>query len=104
MNHMKVNPDKSSPAVNPSRRAKTVPPQPRRADQASKPPASAERLELSPKAKAIRRAAQVVAHTPDIRDAKVRALQQAVQSGTYNVTPEQIAEKMLKEAALEERP
>ncbi len=101
---MKVNPDKSSPAVNPPHRAKTAPPQPRRAGEASKPPASADRPDLSPKAKAIRRAAQVLAHIPDIRDAKVRGLQQAVQSGTYNVTPEQIAEKMLKEAVLEELP
>lgn len=101
---MKVNPDESSPAVDPSHQAKTVTPQPKRADQASKPPTSADHLELSPKAKTIRRAAQVLAHTQDMRDAKVRALQQAVQSGTYNVTPEQIAEKMLKEAVLEELP
>jgi anti-sigma28 factor (negative regulator of flagellin synthesis) len=31
-------------------------------------------------------------------------LQQAVQSGTYNVSPEQIAEKMLKEAMVDELP
>ncbi len=104
MSHMKVNRDKSSPAVDPSRRTKTAPPQPKPADQASKLPASADHLELSPKARAIRRAAQVLAHTPDLRDAKVRALQQAVQNGTYNVSPEQIAEKMLKEAMLEELP
>ena len=101
---MKVNPDKSSPAVDPSRRTKTAPPQPKPADQASKRPASADHLELSPRAKEIRRAAQVLARTPDTRDAKVRALQQAVQSGTYNVTPEQIAEKILKEDVLEELP
>jgi negative regulator of flagellin synthesis FlgM len=104
MSHMKVNPDKSSPAVDPSHRTKTITPQPKRADQASKPPASADHLELSPKAKAIRRAAQVLAHTQNMREAKVQALQQAVQSGTYTVTPEQIAEKMLKEAVLEELP
>jgi negative regulator of flagellin synthesis FlgM len=94
MSHMKVNRDKSSPAVDPSRRTKTTPPQPK----------SADHLELSPKARAIRRATQVLAHTPDLRDAKVRALQQAVQSGTYNVSPEQIAEKMLKEAMVDELP
>ena len=52
----------------------------------------------------MRRAAQVLAHTPDIREAKVRALQQAVESGTYNVTAEQIAEKMLNEAVRKELP
>jgi flagellar biosynthesis anti-sigma factor FlgM len=104
MSYMKVNPDKSSPAVDPPRRTKTALPQPKPADHASKLPTSADHLELSPKAKAIRRAAQVLAHTPDMRDAKVRALQQAVQSGTYNVTPEQIAEKILKEAMLDELP
>ena len=91
---MKVNPDKSSPDVDPSRRTKTTPPQPKPADH----------LEPSPKARAIRRAAQVLAHVPDLRDAKVQALRQAVQSGTYNVTPEQIAEKMLEEAMLDELP
>src|SRR5919202_6039053 len=103
MNQMKANPDKPSPAANLSK-AKTAPSQRSRADQAAKSPASAEHPESSRKAKAMRRAAQVLAHTPDIREAKVRALQQAVESGTYNVTAEQIAEKMLNEAVRKELP
>jgi len=35
--------------------------------------------------------------TAEVRDAKVRALQEHLQSGTYHVPAEQIAEKMLRD-------
>jgi flagellar biosynthesis anti-sigma factor FlgM len=39
---------------------------------------------------------QMLAHAPAMRDAKIQALQHAVEQGTYRVSAEQLAAKMLQ--------
>lgn len=45
---------------------------------------------------------QMLAHAPAMRDAKVQALRHAVEQGTYRVSAEQLAAKMLQ-GVLQER-
>ena len=45
---------------------------------------------------------QILHATPDVREAKVQALRQAVENGTYQVAAEQIAEKMLRDVLEDE--
>jgi anti-sigma28 factor (negative regulator of flagellin synthesis) len=41
-------------------------------------------------------------YTPEAHDAKIRQLQDAIQHGTYHVSAEQLADKMLRHMLLEE--
>jgi hypothetical protein len=45
--------------------------------------------------------AQVLAYTSEMQEAKIRALQEAVESGSYHIPAEQIADKMLRDAVRE---
>ncbi len=62
---------------------------------------SAEQIDLSPRAKEIARAQQVIEATPDVRSQRVRELKAAVEAGTYRVSSEEVAESMLRECILE---
>jgi flagellar biosynthesis anti-sigma factor FlgM len=44
-----------------------------------------------------RQAARVLDDATEVREAKVRELQEAVKNGTYHVTAEQLADKMLRD-------
>lgn len=57
-------------------------------------------VELSNDAAAIETARQVIAGLPETRAEKVEELRRQVQDGTYQVSPEGIAEKMLTEMHL----
>jgi Anti-sigma-28 factor, FlgM len=57
-------------------------------------PAAAERLYPSSRVKC--QLARRLAYASEMREAKIRELQDAIQDGTYHVTAEQIADKMLR--------
>jgi len=60
----------------------------------------ADKIELSTDAEAIETARKVIAEMPDVRADKVEALRKQIQDGTYQVSPESIADKMLTEMRL----
>ena len=63
---------------------------------------SEERVELSRKASDINRIREIVRKTPDIRGEKVALLREKIASGNYNVSGQEIADKMLREHLLED--
>lgn len=69
--------------------------------------ASSSKIELSPKAKEIKKATEIAKQGPDIDEAKVAKFQALIDSGKYKVDADAVAEKMLSEhimnAASEER-
>ena len=54
-----------------------------------------DKLEISQTAKDYQVAKQAVAHTPDIREDKVNEIKQRMASGTYDVSVEEIADKLV---------
>ncbi|MBW1990874.1 MAG: flagellar biosynthesis anti-sigma factor FlgM [Deltaproteobacteria bacterium] len=58
-------------------------------------------IHLSPQAKLMHKAAQVVAETPDVRQEKVMALKDSVEQGTYEVDAQKVAEKLILETLIE---
>ncbi|MDD5934725.1 MAG: flagellar biosynthesis anti-sigma factor FlgM [Clostridiales bacterium] len=56
-----------------------------------------DRVEISQLGKDIQVAKQVVAQAPDIRQDKVNEIKQRMASGKYNVSTEEIADKMIKD-------
>ena len=70
--------------------------------QAAKPPKAADegqragdRIELSVRGREIQHLDELIRSTPDIREAKVEQIRSAIESGTYNVKAEKIADKIL---------
>ena len=63
---------------------------------------SEERVELSRKASDINRIREIVQKTPDIRGERVALLREKIASGNYNVSGQEIADKMLREHLLED--
>lgn len=64
-------------------------------------PLSAERIELSDKAKGIQNVKKVIEAVPDIRTEKVEKLQEEIAKGVYNVRGELAADKMIRESILD---
>ena len=62
----------------------------------------ADRIELSVRGLQIQNLESLVRAAPDVRDAKVEAVRNAVQAGTYNVKGEQIADKILSGSLIDE--
>jgi flagellar biosynthesis anti-sigma factor FlgM len=60
-----------------------------------------EQLNLSALAREIQYAGQLLAHTVDLREAKLMALRQQVESGRYRVAAEQVAEKIMADYLLD---
>lgn len=54
-----------------------------------------DRVSLSNASKDMQAAKDAVAATPDVRQEKVSAIKQAVESGTYDADPGKIADKMI---------
>ncbi|HLI28756.1 MAG TPA: flagellar biosynthesis anti-sigma factor FlgM [Chloroflexota bacterium] len=70
----------------------------RRVDRAGNGPARLERgdtLELSARARELLRARLAVEQAPEVRAERVAALRQRLATGTYSVSPEQLARKLL---------
>jgi negative regulator of flagellin synthesis FlgM len=55
-----------------------------------------EQIDISSKAKDIQKATEAVNAAPDIRIEKVDQIKEKIESGNYNVSTEQLAEKILK--------
>jgi negative regulator of flagellin synthesis FlgM len=51
-------------------------------------------LEISQTGKDYQVARQIVAHTPDIREDRVSDIKQRMESGTYDISMEQVADKL----------
>ncbi len=66
------------------------------------PGVDADRVELSVRGIQIQNLEALIQATPDVRDAKVEAVRNAVQAGTYNVKGEQIAEKIISGSLVDE--
>jgi negative regulator of flagellin synthesis FlgM len=63
--------------------------------------AATDIIQLSPQARLMHKASEVVYHTPDVRPEKVAALQEAVQQGTYQVDSKKVANRLITEILLE---
>lgn len=60
-----------------------------------------ETVDLSTKARDIQQATVKVSQLPDVREEKVREIKDQVEKGTYNVSGEQIADKMMGETIVD---
>jgi flagellar biosynthesis anti-sigma factor FlgM len=98
---MKIHPERPSPMVPSSQETQATPAASKRTNRSAKPPAAVDRVELSPKAKALRRATEALADAPEVREAKVQELQRAVERGTYHVPADQLAEAIVQETLRE---
>ncbi|MFZ0241861.1 MAG: flagellar biosynthesis anti-sigma factor FlgM [Desulfobacterales bacterium] len=68
-------------------------------NEKSRPPATGtDSVDLSRNARGLREAQQALHDLPDIRQEKVDALKRQVENGTYDVQPDKIAARMMKEA------
>lgn len=69
----------------------------RRTDEVKKtrPSLGSDQVSLSPESKELQAVRQAVAQAPEVREAKVAELREAIKSGRYNPTGEEIAEQML---------
>jgi negative regulator of flagellin synthesis FlgM len=72
--------------------------------QAGKEPVrtDSDRVELSVRSREVQQLDQMIRSIPDIREARVEQLRQAIENGTYNVRAEQVAEKILGGTLIDE--
>jgi negative regulator of flagellin synthesis FlgM len=61
-----------------------------------------DRIELSVRGREIQHLDKLIQSTPDVRDAKVEQIRSAIESGTYNVKAEKIADKFLSGSLIDE--
>ena len=78
--------------VNPDQQQEAV----QKKDQ--KPEPKGDSVKLSPRAKELQKANADLKNVPDIDEDKVNKLKNEIQNGTYEVKPDEIAEKMIKES------
>ncbi len=62
---------------------------------AEKAPASGETVQLSPAAQQLQQASEKLRDTPEVDEARVARLRQAIADGSYQVDPQRLAAKML---------
>jgi negative regulator of flagellin synthesis FlgM len=60
-----------------------------------------DKVTLSTEGREIQAIRQKIAESPEVREAKVAELREAIKTGTYNVSGEEIAEKMLSRNLLD---
>ncbi len=60
-----------------------------------------EKVSLSSAARDIQQAEKAIKKLPDVREEKVRELQNQIETGTYDVNGEKIAGKMISESLLD---
>jgi negative regulator of flagellin synthesis FlgM len=63
---------------------------------AATPSSDSDSVQITNSARTLASLAQAVSDTPDIDTNRVAALQQAISSGSYHISPEGIADKMLQ--------
>lgn len=54
-----------------------------------------DKLEISQMGKDYQVTKQIVARTPDVREAKINEIKQRMEAGTYHVSIEELADKMI---------
>jgi negative regulator of flagellin synthesis FlgM len=69
-------------------------------EQPEKQQVKADTVELSDMGKRVQEAHRQLDSIPDIREDKVAELKEQVENGTYEVDAEKVADKMLKDALL----
>ena len=70
------------------------------AEQQEQQQAKADTVALSSAAKDIHQAQRKMEAIPDVREDKVAQLKEQIENGTYEIDEEKIADKMLKDALL----
>ncbi len=70
------------------------------AEQQEQQKTKADTVALSSAAKDIHKAQRQLAEIPDVREDKVAQLKKQIENGTYEIDEEKIADKMLKDALL----
>ena len=78
------------------------PQQPERAQATGGGHTDSDRLELSVRSRQISHLNELIQSTPDIREEKVEQVRKELESGTYNVKAEKIAEKIIGGNILDE--
>jgi len=63
--------------------------------------ATADNIQLSPKAKLMQKAGEAIAKAPDVRQEKVDPLKDAVNDGSYPVDPKKVANSMIANLLME---
>ena len=61
-----------------------------------------EKVGLSRKANDLNRIREIIRKTPDIREGRIAILREKIASGNYNVSGQEISDKMLREHLLED--
>ncbi|RJR38707.1 MAG: flagellar biosynthesis anti-sigma factor FlgM [Deltaproteobacteria bacterium] len=62
---------------------------------------AADNIVVSQKARLMQKASQVIAETPDVRQDKVASLKEAVDSGSYPVNAQKVANSMIANMIME---
>jgi len=65
------------------------------------PPSAEDKIDLSVRAKEMKKIHGILETTPEVRAERVAALKDLVQSGEYRVQSDALADKMLKESLFE---
>jgi len=99
---MDITDDSSHPMGSPPPEGEARPLQTREEAYSLEPIATIDLLELLSRLSC--ELARSLVFASEVREAKIRALQEAMKNGTYRVTDEQIADKMLRNMLLEDLP
>jgi negative regulator of flagellin synthesis FlgM len=73
-----------------------------RAQQSSGESSGSDRLELSVRSREISHIEELAQSSPDVRESKIEQIRGSIESGTYNVKAEKIAEKIIGGNLLDE--
>lgn len=63
--------------------------------ETNRPSDAADKVDISDRARLVHKVRAELAKVPEVREERVRELQKAVEQGTYHVSSEEVAEKML---------
>jgi negative regulator of flagellin synthesis FlgM len=72
-----------------------APQQSERVQKGSGAPSNADRLELSVRSLEISHLEDLIRSTPDVREERVAQVRSEIESGTYNIKAEKIADKII---------
>jgi negative regulator of flagellin synthesis FlgM len=78
--------------------------QPQRSQKAIQEPVRSEsdRVEISVRTREFQRLDELIQSIPDVREARIEQIRQAIENGTYNVRAEQVAERIIGGALIDE--
>jgi negative regulator of flagellin synthesis FlgM len=66
------------------------------------PVSDRDRVELSVRSREMQHIQELIQSTPDVREGLVQRVRQSLDSGTYNVKAEQVAEKMMNGSCIDQ--